>query len=148
MYLRYDGVIVAKKNNKRIMRAPNGRPWIASSQEAKAQEQLMAYEFAKQAKAQDWQADDKKAYRVAIGIVEPDKRRRDLDNQATAILDALVLAGVLPDDDNKHLNDLHIFTIGYNKADPHARVIISETEATETWNVPTAQMQIIRMKNN
>lgn len=126
MDLRYNGVIVAKKNNKRIMRAPNGRPWIASSQEAKAQEQIMAYEFAKQAKEYGWQANDKTAYRVAIGIVEPDKRRRDLDNQATAILDALVLAGILPDDDNKHLQDLHIFTLGYDKHDPHARILVGD----------------------
>lgn len=126
MDLRYNGVIVAKKNNKRIMRAPNGRPWIASSQEAKAQEQIMAYEFAKQAKEQGWQANDNTAYRVVIGIVEPDKRRRDLDNQATAILDALVLAGILPDDDNKHLQDLHIFTLGYDKHDPHARILVDD----------------------
>lgn len=126
--LRYNGVIVAKKNNKRIMRAANGRPWIASSQEAKAQEQIMAYEFARQAKEQGWQADDKKAYRVFIRIAEPDKRRRDLDNQATAVLDALVCAGVLPDDDNKHVQDLHVDILGYDKYDPHATIIISELE--------------------
>ena len=126
MDLIYHGAIVAKKNNKRIMRAANGRPWIASSQEAKAQEQIMAYMFALQAKEQGWQADDKKVYNVAIGIVEPDKRRRDLDNQATAILDALVLAGILPDDDNKHLQDLHIFTLGYDKHDPHARILVED----------------------
>ena len=130
MDLRYNGVIVAKKNNKRIMRAPNGRPWIASSQEAKAQEQIMAYEFEKQAKEHGWQANEKTAYRVVIGIVEPDKRRRDLDNQATAILDALVLAGILPDDDNKHLQDLHIFTLGYDKHDPHARILVDDMKNT------------------
>jgi len=124
--LSYNGVIVAKKNNKRIMRAPNGRPWIASSQEAKAQEQIMAYEFAQQAKKQGWQADDKKAYYVEIYITEPDKRRRDLDNQATAILDALVHAGVLPDDDNKHLQRLHIELKGYDKYDPNAYIVVGE----------------------
>lgn len=126
--LIYNGTIVAKKNNKRIMRAANGRPWIASSQEAKAQEQLMAFEFSTQAKRQKWQADDKKGYKVIIGITEPDKRRRDLDNQATAILDALVLAGVLPDDDNKHVQDLHIYTLGYDKYSPHAAITVYDME--------------------
>lgn len=126
MELKYYGAIVAKKNNKRIMRAANGRPWIASSQEAKAQEQIMAYEFAKKAKEQGWQADDKKAYRVSIGITEQDKRRRDLDNQATAILDALVLAGILPDDDNRHLQHLTVFLLGYDKYDPHATILVNE----------------------
>lgn len=126
MELKYYGAIVAKKNNKRIMRAANGRPWIASSQEAKAQEQIMAYEFTKQAKEQGWQADDKKAYRVSIGITEQDKRRRDLDNQATAILDALVLAGILPDDDNRHLQHLTVFLLGYDKYDPRATILVNE----------------------
>ncbi len=124
--LWYQGVIVAKKNNKRIMRAANGRPWIASSQEAKAQEQVMAYEFARQAKKQGWQADDNTAYHVEIYITEPDKRRRDLDNQATAILDALVLAGILPDDDNKHLQHLSVELKGYDKYDPHAYILVDK----------------------
>lgn len=128
MELRYNGAIVAKKNNKRIMRAPNGRPWIASSQEAKDQEQRMAYEFKMQAAAQKWQADAGKAYKVDIGITEPDKRRRDLDNQATAILDALVLGGILPDDDNKHVQDLHIYVLGYDKYDPHVKIYINDLE--------------------
>lgn len=124
--LWYNGVIVAKKNNKRIMRAPNGRPWIASSQEAKAQEQIMACEFAKQAKEQEWQADDKEAYFVEVYITEPDKHRRDLDNQVTAILDALVAAGVLPDDDNKHLQHLCVELKGYDKYDPHAYILVDK----------------------
>lgn len=124
--LIYNGTIVAKKNNKRIMRAANGRPWIASSQEAKAQEQVMAYEFKKQVTEQGWQADDKAAYKVEIYITEPDKRRRDLDNQATAILDALVLAGVLPDDDNKHVQVLHVELRDYDKYDPHAYILIDK----------------------
>lgn len=124
--LWYHGAIVAKKNNKRIMRAANGRPWIASSYEAKAQEQVMAYEFADQAKEQGWQADDKAAYKVEMYITEPDKRRRDLDNQATAILDGLVLGGVLPDDDNKHVQALQVELKGYDKYDPHAYILISK----------------------
>lgn len=124
--LWYHGAIVAKKNNKRIMRAANGRPWIASSQEAKAQEQVMAYEFADQAREQGWQAEDKTAYKVEIYITEPDRRRRDLDNQATAILDALVLAGVLSDDDNKHVQALRVELKGYDKYDPHAYILIDK----------------------
>lgn len=124
--LWYRDVIVAKKNNKRIMRAPNGRPWIASSQEAKMQEQVMAYDFAAQAKEQGWQADDDKAYYVEIYITEPDRRRRDLDNQATAILDALVAAGILPDDDNKHLQHLSVELKGYDKYDPHAYILVDK----------------------
>lgn len=126
LILRYNGVIVAKKNNKRIMRARNGRPWIASSEEAKIQEQNMADEFARLAKEQGWQADDKAAYAVEISIVEPDRHRRDLDNQATAILDALVKAEVLPDDDHKHVQDLHIMLGGYDKDKPNADITVKK----------------------
>lgn len=124
--LWYRDVIVAKKNNKRIMRKPNGQPFIASNREAKAQEQIMAYDFAAQAKEQGWQADDGAAYYVEIYITEPDKRRRDLDNQATAILDALVLAGILPDDDNRHLQQLSVELKGYDKYDPHAYILVDK----------------------
>ena len=124
--LWYRDVIVAKKNNKRIMRKPNGQPFIASNREAKAQEQIMAYDFAAQAKEQGWQADDDAAYYVEIYITEPDKRRRDLDNQATAILDALVLAGILPDDDNRHLQQLSVELKGYDKYDPHAYILVDK----------------------
>lgn len=126
LMLWYRDVIVAKKNNKRIMRAANGRPWIASSQEAKAQEQIMAYDFAKQATEQKWQADSEAAYYVEIYITEPDKRRRDLDNQATAILDALVAAGILPDDDSRHMQRLSVELKGYDKYDPHAYILIDK----------------------
>lgn len=124
--LWYRDVIVAKKNNKRIMRKPNGQPFIASSKQAKAQEQVMAYEFMAQAKTQGWQADDKAAYYVEIYITEPDKHRRDLDNQATAILDALVAAGILPDDDNRHMQHLSVELKGYDKYDPHAYILVDK----------------------
>ena len=86
----------------------------------------MAYDFAKQATEQKWQADDEAAYYVEIYITEPDKRRRDLDNQATAILDALVAAGILPDDDSRHMQHLSVELKGYDKYDPHAYILIDK----------------------
>ena len=64
--------------------------------------------------------------RVQIDITEPDHRRRDLDNQATSVLDALVGAGILTDDSNKVIIELQTRLAGFDKNDPHADIIIEE----------------------
>lgn len=40
---------------------------------------------------------------ISIGLVAPDKRRRDADNCGKAVMDALVKAAVIKDDSNKYV---------------------------------------------
>jgi Holliday junction resolvase RusA-like endonuclease len=44
-----------------------------------------------------------------------DNVRRDLDNIATSVLDALVLGKALPDDDINNIRELHIYDMGVSK---------------------------------
>lgn len=49
-----------------------------------------------------------KPYSISISVVFKDRRRRDLDNILSSILDLLVDAGVLPDDCWEKVPDEHI----------------------------------------
>lgn len=54
------------------------------------------------------------------------KRRWDIDNRATSILDVLQDAGILEDDDWSHVQTLTIQYGGYAKDYPHAEIWIDE----------------------
>jgi Holliday junction resolvase RusA-like endonuclease len=103
----------------------NGRQhWAARNRAAQA--------LKKAAWAKALQAKLPRLERVAITVEyqPPDKRRRDPDNYAATgkpLIDGLVIAGILPDDNSAHVTDVH-FTIG--PVHPRGRVIIRirETE--------------------
>lgn len=131
----YNGVIYSKKNNKRIItNKRTGKPQIISSQQAKEMEADMQAQFSMQAMAKGWEprrpADDNSIYEVTICITEKDHTRRDLDNQATSILDALVSAMILPDDSVRYLHSLHVIYMGANKNDPKAEITIEQYQST------------------
>lgn len=126
--LTYFGVIHAKKNNKRIITNPHsGKPMIISNARARDQEDAMVWSFRAQAK-QKWLINRQGPFEVAIRIWEKDHRRRDLDNQATAILDALVIASIIPDDSSQIVTKLTVEYMGTDKHDPHAEITITEVE--------------------
>ena len=126
--LMYHGVIYSKKNNKRIVTNKyTQKPIIVSSVRAKSNEWNMADEFKAQALEAHWQPEEGARYVVRIQIWEKDRTRRDLDNQATSILDALVLAGIIPDDSVSCVVKLSVAYMGIDKYDPHADIIVAET---------------------
>lgn len=132
--LTYHGVIYSKKNSKRIV--TNRRTWkpiIISNRNAKNQEAAMAWEFRDQAAIEGWPTINRtpeeealRQYKVEIQVWQKDYRRRDLDNQATAILDGLVAAGVLPDDRCDIVPSLEIKYKGLDRDDPRAEIKIKE----------------------
>ena len=125
--LAYYGVIHAKKNNKRIITNPrSGKPMIISNAKARDQEDAMMAAFMAQT-PQQWRIMRRPGpFEISIQIWERDRRRRDLDNQATAILDALVLARVIPDDSSQIVTKLTVEYMGADRADPHAEITIDE----------------------
>lgn len=110
---------------------------IVSNRNAKNQETAMAWEFRDQAVLEKWAAlnlDPEELanhqFRVEIKVWQKDLRRRDLDNQATAILDGLVASGVIPDDSCDVVQKLTIEYKGLDKEDPRAEIKITEIQWT------------------
>lgn len=132
--LTYHGVIYSKKNSKRIVTNwRTRRPIIVSNRNAKNQEAAMGWEFRQQAKKFGWPSLGAKSdeladhqYKISIEVWQKDFRRRDLDNQATAILDGLVVADVIPDDCCDAVPKLEIEYKGIDKENPRAEIKITE----------------------
>lgn len=117
--LYFDGVIYSKKNSKQII-SVKGRPVIISNKNAKKNEKDMSAEFAFQCAKQAWRPDGR--YSVSMYFTRKDNVRRDLDNLATSVLDALVLGGALQDDNIKNVGELHIYDMGVNEQNVGVRV--------------------------
>lgn len=81
----------------------------------------MAAQFILQLKGKRMPEDE---YEVEIAIHRKDNTRRDLDNMATSCLDALVLAGALPDDSIKYVKKLTVLDMGKDKDNPRALITI------------------------
>lgn len=132
--LTYYGVIYSKKNSKRIVTNwRTRRPIIVSNRNAKNQESAMGWEFRDQAKREGWPALNKSKkdlancqFYIDIAVYQKDLRRRDLDNQATAILDGLVVAGVIPDDSCDAVPKLAVEYKGVDRENPRAEIKIKE----------------------
>lgn len=110
--LYYNGVIYSKKNSKQIIQV-KGRPIIISNKNAKKNEQDMATDFMLQGSKNHWRPNGK--YSVSMYFTRKNNVRRDLDNMATSVLDALVLGEVLPDDNTNSVGELHIYDMGVNE---------------------------------
>lgn len=128
--LTYHGVVTAKKNSKQIIwNRRTNRPMLISNKRAKKQETDMAWDFLMQAKEQGWPCGEDRensTFSIEIEVWNKDRRRRDLDNQATAILDALTNAQVIPDDSVDFVPKLSVKYQGIDGEDPRAKVKIKE----------------------
>lgn len=63
---------------------------------------------------------------MAIEIYPKYQYRQDLTNRAESIMDTLVDAGILADDDIAHVDSLSISFCEYDKANPRAVVYLDE----------------------
>ena len=132
LVLTYYGVIYSKKNSKRIItNRRTGRPMIVSNDKAKAMENDMATQFSSAIRnlylvsmppATTFCG---KPLKITVEIWQKDKTRRDLDNQATSVLDALVAGGIIADDSVNVVRELSVKMMGIDKEHPRAIVIIA-----------------------
>lgn len=128
--LVYRGTVYSKKNSKRIVRnRQTGRMALISSEVAQENERDMAYQFKSQVKEQITFPCE-----IDIKIFEPNFTRRDLDNQATSILDGLKASGIIIDDDFKHITAVSIRFGGVNSQNPRAEITIREAVETRDFS--------------
>lgn len=125
MKLTILGEIPSLKNSKQIfVNRATGRPFITSSNNSKV-----------------WQAEAKRqlteqfagykisGYPISIAIVfyYGTKRRKDLDNGASGVMDALVHAGIIEDDDVAHVDNIDLSFGGYvHKDDAKVEVFLDD----------------------
>lgn len=124
--LIYYGSVLSKKNSKRIItNCKTGTPMMVSNKAAKANENDMVNQFSLQTLKQEKPIEKCK---VSIVIYEPNLQRRDLDNQATSVLDALTKSEVIKDDSIKCVTGLNVRLGGIDRKNPRAIVTITERE--------------------
>lgn len=125
LQLIYCGVVISKKNSKIIRKdRRTGRSFITSNDTAKRNEAEMVSSFMAQTAGANL-AEDFCPCSIAVTIYEPDAHRRDLDNQLTSILDALVRAGVIVDDSNANVYGVSARFGGIDRENPRAEIIIT-----------------------
>jgi len=118
------GEIPSLKNSKQIfVNRATGKPFITSSNnskkwqtEAKRQltEQFAGYKVS--------------GYPISIAMTfyYGSKRRKDLDNSCSGVMDALVHAGVLEDDDVAHVDNIDLSYGGYDKEAPRVEIHLDD----------------------
>ena len=121
--LIYHGEVLSKKNSKQIIyNRRTGRPMLVSNKSSLLNEKALTEAFR-------WQIDEDVfdcPVEVRLKVWLKDRRRRDGDNQYTMVQDALVEAGLLEDDDYKHIPKHSVELMGYDKEDPRIEVEIIE----------------------
>ena len=119
----YHGIVYSKKNSKQIViNKRTGKPQIISNRKALAMESDIATQLSAQNALKTLKTPFSGDCAVYMIVYQPDKRRRDLDNQATSILDGMVAAGILADDNNEVVTELHIKNGGIDREDPRVEI--------------------------
>lgn len=138
--LQYVGKILSKKNRHIVARI-GGRTAVLPDMEAKKNETDIAMQFSTQMRQDEnlrhktykdktWlvmEAERASAtYEIEITITQADGIRRDLDNQTSTLMDALVKAGAIPDDCRKFVRKITVIDGGVNKEQAGAIITIQE----------------------
>lgn len=118
------GEIPSLKNSKQIFtNRVTGKPFITSSNNSKvwqAEAKRQLQEQFKDLKITGYPIN------IAIEFYYGTKRRKDLDNGANGVMDALVHAGIIEDDDITHVDSLSLSFGGYDKKSPRCVIYLDD----------------------
>ena len=123
----YYGQVTGKKNSKMIaVNRYTGKPFVRMNDKAKEQEKEMVEDFRFDKKVARLRNEDLvgKRFRVEMEIWNKDRRKHDLDNQVSTVLDALVKAEVLPDDSAETVWYVSAEYMGVDKKMPRVKVVL------------------------
>ena len=126
----YYGQVTGKKNSKMIaVNRYTGKPFVRMNDKAKEQEREMVEDFRFDKKVARLRDEDLvgKRFRVEMEIWNKDRRKHDLDNQVSTVLDALVKAEVLPDDSAETVWFVSAEYMGVDKKMPRVKVVLDIT---------------------
>ncbi len=118
MKIVFAGRCPSKKNAKQIVYV-KGRPLIISSKDYKQWHEEQMW-FLKSKRLKPFT----EPVRVRIESYSENKRKYDLSNKAESILDLLVDAGILPDDNYSVVPELTLLYKGVDKESPRSEVTI------------------------
>lgn len=121
MKIVISGAVPSLKNSKQLfVNRRTGKSFITSSQLSK--------QWVADALWQIKQCTPVEDYPVAVTMVFyfKDKRRRDLDNSCSSVLDVIKTAGVIIDDDYQHVCPITIDFGGVDNLNPRVEIYIDE----------------------
>lgn len=124
MKLVLSGSVPSQKNNKQILiNRKTDKPFVASNANVKRWQQSAVLQL--QSQFNGFKVVD---YPIAIDLViyYKDNLRRDLDNAVNGIMDCLVKAKVIEDDDTKHISQICVQYGGIDKENPRAEIFIED----------------------
>lgn len=133
--LWFSGVVVSKKNSKVIrLNHQTGQRFITSNSVAKQNEAAMVAQFREQVEQiKGYCATAMSPCAIEFRVWEPDYKRRDLDNQITSVLDALVKAEVLNDDSIGTLRGIMVNLEGIDPENPRVEIVIRKVQKDCGW---------------
>lgn len=116
---------VSKKNHQQIAISKTGRPFVVPSKQYKQYEKDALWFIPKGEKIN-------KPVNVKCLFYMPTRRKCDLVNMQEAILDVMVKAGLLEDDNYSIVQSMDGSRVLYDKEHPRTEVYITEAEEGET----------------
>jgi len=112
-----EGQVLAQKNQKKVS-CQGGKPRIYTAPAVKAWQEDVAWQLKQVPSLQG-------EVIVTIELYNKDKRPRDIDNMSTSILDAIVKADIIEEDNCNIVKELHVVYGGIDKENPRANLTIT-----------------------
>ena len=124
MKLVISGDCPSKKNNKRIVtNKKTGKPFIISSERHNTWESTALSEL-----KQQFSGYKVSGYPIGITAIfyNGSKRRKDLDNQISSVLDVMVKAEVIEDDNVNFVDSIQLQYGGVDKESPRVEIFLDD----------------------